>query len=1166
MRLRSGSRSALVATGATALALVVSQAIGGTTALAASGAATASSGTSERVIVMLKDGLGSTPATAAHSTARRSKATSQQDAVLKRLAGPAAKGVTHMSLGNAFSAVVTTAQAAALKADPSVASVIADKKITLPAATPVAGAGAGAAKTTTQLKAMSKALSSAKSSASSSAKSAVTPKVATSGKYAVCPANPAKPLLEPEALTSIHAASTDGSKSAQDLATGAGVKVAFIADGIDPNSPDFIRANGQHVIVDYKDFGGDGPQPLDGGAEAFGDASSIAAQGNVSHDLSTFVNAAYPLPTGCNIRILGVAPGADLVALKVFGANSTDASILQAIDYAVTVDHVDVINESLGLNIYPDSSARQDFQTFNDAAVAAGVTITSSTGDAGVTGTIGNPATDPLVISAGASTDNRLYEQTGYAMAGLSNGKWVSDNISALSSAGISQEGRTLDVTAPGEGNWSVCQTTSAECNNFQNPPKGATVQSFGGTSESAPLTAGVAALVIQAFRSTHHGNSPTPAQVKKIITGTAQDMGLPADEQGSGLLDARAAVEAALTFPGGHGTVHGVASHVALSTDQFTLTGQPGATQTKKVQVKNVGNHALAVKTGARTFQTFATTKKTTSFNSSTLPTQPYATTGVPWAIQKVTFTVPKGTDRLSTQLIWQGAGSAAGGADAVVRLTLLGPGGTLVANSRPQGGAATPNYSNLDVRSPQAGTWTAIYYSLAGAAGYTGPITFRAQDQHAVSIGRVSPSRLVLQPGQAKPVTVTLRTPSSGGDAAYSVTFADSDGGKTSASAILRALIPIRGGVGHFTGNITGGNARAVSPGQTFSYEFNVPSKTRDLGVSLQLTKGPGDVVDAVLVAPNGEVGDITSNVFPNADGTTLDQGTGIQTFDAAPQAGRWRLVVVVQNPVTGTELDQTLLGQIKLNSVKASAAGLPTSASTKLAAGTPVTVPLKFTNTGVETLSLGVEGRTQTQQTLRALAVQGSEAIKLPQVLSTAPVYQLPPESNVFTVTGSSATTIQELIQNGTGAGIEQNGLPGHTSVASVSEFAGNVTQGIWFSNLSEVGPFGDAGAPVGTATQTASVRTLGFDPAVTSTAGDPYLNGVDASAPKFAPVLVAPGQTVTIPVTIKPGAAKGTVVTGHLNLVTQPSLPTGATGLPFNGTGSVVAQLPYTYTVN
>ena len=40
------------------------------------------------------------------------------------------------------------------------------------------------------------------------------------------------------------------------------------------------------------------------GGEAFLDASSIAAQGNDSYDLSQYVSPAHPLPAGCDIKIV----------------------------------------------------------------------------------------------------------------------------------------------------------------------------------------------------------------------------------------------------------------------------------------------------------------------------------------------------------------------------------------------------------------------------------------------------------------------------------------------------------------------------------------------------------------------------------------------------------------------------------------------------------------------------------------------------------------------------------------------------------------------------------------------------------------------------------------------------------------------------------------------
>ena len=42
-----------------------------------------------------------------------------------------------------------------------------------------------------------------------------------------------------------------------------GVKVAFFADGVDTNNPDFIRQDGSHVFIDYRDFTGGGPNAPD---------------------------------------------------------------------------------------------------------------------------------------------------------------------------------------------------------------------------------------------------------------------------------------------------------------------------------------------------------------------------------------------------------------------------------------------------------------------------------------------------------------------------------------------------------------------------------------------------------------------------------------------------------------------------------------------------------------------------------------------------------------------------------------------------------------------------------------------------------------------------------------------------------------------------------------
>src|SRR5215813_11894193 len=186
----------------------------------------------------------------------------------------------------------------------------------------------------------------------------------------ICPSDPAKPLVEPEAREVMNVAAANQSVD------GTGIKVGIIADGIDPNNPDLIRASGQHVIFDYQDFSGFSNNAPTDGREAFLDAGAIASQGNQTYDLSGFVNPAHPLPAGCNIRIKGIAPGASLAVLNVAGSSPTffNSQIIQAIDWAVLHDHVNVLTEPFGANPVPDTQD-DPVALANKAAVAAGVSV-----------------------------------------------------------------------------------------------------------------------------------------------------------------------------------------------------------------------------------------------------------------------------------------------------------------------------------------------------------------------------------------------------------------------------------------------------------------------------------------------------------------------------------------------------------------------------------------------------------------------------------------------------------------------------------------------------------------------------------------------------------------------------------------------------------------------
>jgi hypothetical protein len=365
-------------------------------ALAPADIARLSANATDRVIVLLKNQHPEVPGPAGALAQRQSALAGDESPIVSELSTLRAPAVHRFSFVGAVSATVSSAEAQRLATDPTVAAVVPDTVVPGPAPAPAAPT------------ALAGPLSSG------GAAPAVTPTPAPG----VCPTDPSKPLLEPEALQLMNVDFGPGSTqpAAHGLATGKGVKIAVFPDGLDPNIPDFIRPGGGSAIFDYQDFTGEGLSAPTGGEEAFGDASSLISQGNQVFDLSKEVNPTHPLPAGCNIRIEGVAPDASVAVMKVFGDtnSSFNSEILQGLEYAVVHDHVDILSESFGGNPVPNPGD-DPIAVFNQDAVAAGITAVVSSGDAGTTSTIGTPATAPGVISAGATTAIRWAPAAGRA-------------------------------------------------------------------------------------------------------------------------------------------------------------------------------------------------------------------------------------------------------------------------------------------------------------------------------------------------------------------------------------------------------------------------------------------------------------------------------------------------------------------------------------------------------------------------------------------------------------------------------------------------------------------------------------------------------------------------------------------------------------------------------
>jgi Peptidase inhibitor I9 len=1099
----------------------------------------------QRVIVVLRNQVSNLPATRGDVSRRRAEVARSQAPLNSSLAASGAKHVHSYTVLNAISATVSSAEASKLRANPAVAEVVPDLPIHLaPLVTPSKPGGGR--------------LRSHIAGQSSSG-----PVCAPNGQV----------QLNPEALQVIHAASDDPTApTARRLGIdGSDVKVGILADGLDINNPDFIRPGGQPVFFDYKDFTGSGTSAPTGGEEAFGDAASIAAQGNQVYDVSGYGPDAVTTP--CKIRIDGVAPGASLAALVVADPDGVDynSTFLQGIDYAVTVDHVQVLNESLGVNNYPDDAADLDLvKAADEAATAAGTTVTVSSGDAGVANTIGTPASDPDVISAGATTTYRSFLQTGYggAQFPVITG-WLDNDVSALSSSGFEQSGRTVDVVAPGELNWALCSTNVdmyGDCFNYAGNPAPAIL--FGGTSEAAPLTAGVAALVYQAYAKTH-GAWPSPQMVKEIITSTAQDINSPGDQQGAGLIDAYQAVLAAESYRAPGSQPAGAGNTLVKSATQLNAIDPPGTPENLTETVTNEGSQSQTVAVSSRAIGQYTQVASGTVVLSDANSPHTIDYAGHPSNYEPFTFRVPAGQDRLSVSLAFQNASTT--DLNARVRLTLVDPRGRLAAYSLPQGDG---NYGNVQVTDPHPGTWTAYVWSRETSSGGTnGPVLYSAGVAQYVPFGRVSPGRLNLAPGQSAQVTLRTSTPQSPGDAAGSIVFTSnrgqSFGRQTTTPVTLRSLIP--NGPTSFRQALTGGNGRSTSTGETFYYQLDVPAGRPELNATVTLADNPNNPFTMWLVSPNGNVVGQGANELPSSTAPGYTNELGAQVHALSPAQGAWTLIVAFVPQVSGTAITEPFTVNTTENAVPVSASGLPNSNGTRLATGKPHSYQVQIKNTSSAPTAYFADPRLGTSTTLNLVSLNGATAQVPLTGASLLPLFLVPTHTTAITATAQADGSTPIQLDAQAPAGDPDIGSTTGTSVSG-SFSANPVAPGAWDVAPDVTGPFGADGVPNENATTEMTTTSNAFDPAVTSSTGDMWQASVNPSAlTGLSPVVIGPGQTGTITVTITPSGPSGSQNSGTLYIdaedLFQFQVNTNVVNLNTGNpepNGSEVAALPYSYT--
>ncbi len=333
--------------------------------------------------------------------------------------------------------------------------------------------------------------------------------------------------------------------------TGAGICIAIVDTGIDYNHPDldgnFIEGSEGYDFVNNDD------DPMDDNGHGTHCAGIAAAENN-------------------DIGVVGVAPGAKLIAVKVLDSSGAGyfSDVADGITWAAN-NSADVISLSIGYN--------QHVQSWQDACDYAyytkGVVVVAAAGNSGNPPGKGDNVEYPgrydstIAVSATDSSDKRA--------------RW-------------SSTGPDVELAAPGVSIYSTLWDD--------------TYAYYSGTSMSCPHVAGVAALVIASGVTNN-------VEARNKMTSTAEDLGTSGRDNlyGYGLVDAEAAAlpqpdthDVAITAISAPGSiVKGDTATIGVTVEnQGTYTETTTVTLTDTYDGGVIGDESVTLGAGSSTVVTF--------------------------------------------------------------------------------------------------------------------------------------------------------------------------------------------------------------------------------------------------------------------------------------------------------------------------------------------------------------------------------------------------------------------------------------------------------------------------------------------------------------------------------------------------------------------------------